>query len=226
MLKSRNQAGLILVAALVVVGCGKTDFSSKGNPAPAVERTGQETTATGKPGAGEPYPSSPSTGKPGSGTPPGGLTPGGGSNGDGSGKPPGLTTDGDQNAIAGCLKAWGQHPFGPNPVASRHIHASVQVLGFGSAIRDDYPTAGPELVVISAAVGVMSNSKMELLNPNGWYCLKVDVNVLNNTQIDLACRAHLADSRVNVGVLSNNDPAGVVGVHVLSDVKVVRRPGC
>ena len=67
---------------------------------------------------------------------------------------------------------------------------------------------------------------MELLNPNGWYCLKVDVNVLNNTQIDLNCHAHLADSRVNVGVLSNNDPAGIVGVHVLSDVKVVRRPGC
>jgi hypothetical protein len=224
-MKSRiANLNLIVAIGLLAGACGKSNFSSNGTPAPAVERAGQETPDGSKPGGSPTGYETPA--KPGSDGGTGGGSTAGGGTGGGVNATPGSNSD--QGAIAKCLTAWGQNPFGPNPTVYRKINASVQVLGFGSAVavKDDQPTAQPALILINAAVGVLSQSKLELLNPNGWYCLKVDVNVLNNTTIDLACQAHLADSRVNVGVLSNNEPAGIVGVHVLSDVKVQRQPGC
>ena len=101
----------------------------------------------------------------------------------------------------------------------------MSVLGIGGGIKDLEVTPGPQLVIISAAVSVLGQTTMELRNPNGWYCLKVDVNVLNHSTINLDCRAKMADTRVDVNVLSNSDPTGVVGVKVLSDVKL-NRVGC
>jgi len=133
-------------------------------------------------------------------------------------------SDGDSAAIAKCLAKWGDHPFGAQPV-HRKIHAAVQVFGHGKGIVDDVKTTVPALILIGAAVNVLGETTYELLNPNGWYCLKVDVNVKAKTQIDLHCDAKLADSKVDVSVGSQSQPVGIVGVHVLSDVKIARVGG-
>lgn len=129
----------------------------------------------------------------------------------------------DDEAIGKCLEKWGSaSPFAAG-AGYRKIHASVQVLGQGKGIVDDIKTEKPELVLITAAVSVLGKTSYELLNPNGWYCMKVDVNVLTNLTVKLECGAHMADNKVDVGVLSNSQPLGSVGVHVLSDVKIQRQ---
>jgi hypothetical protein len=134
---------------------------------------------------------------------------------------------GDADAIKKCLAKWGNHPFNENDFSEyRKISASVQVLGIGNPIIDKEVTPAPKLIVVSAAVNVLGEATYDLLNPNGWYCLKVDVNVKSKTNINLACKAKIADSKVNVNVLGNADAAGAVGVHVMSDVKVIRAKGC
>ncbi|MBF0441610.1 MAG: hypothetical protein HQK54_06870 [Oligoflexales bacterium] len=127
----------------------------------------------------------------------------------------------DKKVIARCLEVFGNNPFGdPATVPYRKIDASVQVLGMGNGIVDDTATSAPALILISAAVNVLGDTTYRLMNPNGWYCLNVGVNVMANTKVQLHCSAHLADSRVDVSVLKNGSPAGIVGVNVGSDVQV------
>jgi hypothetical protein len=98
----------------------------------------------------------------------------------------------------------------------------------GAAVDDTEQTSSPELVLVDAGVNVLGAPTYNLLNHNGWYCIKVDVNVMTDLTINLDCAAHLADDRVNVNVLSNqNATPSVVGVEVLSDVQVktVSSPG-
>lgn len=132
----------------------------------------------------------------------------------------------DDQAINKCLDKFGNHPFNSQQLHNyRRIAASVQVLGIGNGVVDDQPTKEPALILISVAVNVLGTANYKLLNPNGWYCLKVGVNVQATTNIDLQCKAHLADSKVDVSVLSNSAPAGQVGVHVLSTVNI-NKVGC
>jgi hypothetical protein len=127
----------------------------------------------------------------------------------------------DQAAIRACLAKFQSHPFGqPQQYHFRKISASVQVLGAGNPIVDNVATAEPSLVLIGAAVNVLGQSTYQLLNPNAYYCLKVDVNVLSSLNIQLHCKAKLADNKVNVSVLSNAQATGKVGVHVGSNVAV------
>ncbi len=127
------------------------------------------------------------------------------------------------DGIKKCLKAWGgKSPFNEKS-EYRKIAAAVSVLGVnGNAINDDQASAGPELVVIAAAVSVLSTPTYRLVNPNGWYCIIADVNVGSKLTVDLHKTAHLADSRVNVSVASNGQAAGAVDVNVFSNVKVNR----
>jgi len=128
----------------------------------------------------------------------------------------------ESQAIANCLKVWGSSPFTGATPTYRTVQASVQILGGGSAVVDNACTAQPELVLIKTAVSVLSNSKYELENPNGWYCMMVNVNVQSQTTVELAQNAHIADNRVAVSVLSQGQSTGAVGVNVLSDVQVQR----
>lgn len=133
----------------------------------------------------------------------------------------------DLDALGQCLEKFGDHPFGSNWQGSyRKIAASVQVFGQGNAIVDKEATDQPKLILVSAAVNVLGTPKFELLNPNGWYCIKVGVNVLTKPEIKLHCDAHLADNKLNVGVLSSGSPSAQVGVDVMSDVTLSRVGGC
>ncbi|MBM4251975.1 MAG: hypothetical protein FJ146_08390 [Deltaproteobacteria bacterium] len=130
---------------------------------------------------------------------------------------PGLKT-----GIAKCLQIWASNGSKPPFTESsphRTIAASVTVFGAGNAINDETATNAPELVVIIAGVNVLSTPRYRLLNPNGWYCMIADVNVLSNLTVDLHKTARLADSRVNVGVLSSsNGQTANVDVNVLASV--------
>ena len=131
---------------------------------------------------------------------------------------------GDLSAIDACLQLWGtQSPFANGqPIQNyQKISASISIGGFGSVINDTQQTAEPELVLVDASVAVLGAPTYNLENHNGWYCMKVGVDVLTHLTVNLDCEAHLADSRVNVNVLSNqNNTTSAVGVEVLSSVQV------
>lgn len=132
----------------------------------------------------------------------------------------------EQEAIGRCLKIWGKTPYDRSVYESyRKISAAVTVFGGGgNAIEDTEVTDGPALVVVSASVNVLGTANYVLMNPNGWYCMMVDVNVKAATNIQVQCKAKLADSRVQVNVGSDASPSAAIGVNVLSDVQVERKP--
>jgi hypothetical protein len=146
-----------------------------------------------------------------------------GGGGDTSGEPVDVpeATPEDMDAINRCLKSWKDSPFGGEVQNFKHIFASVTVGSTGNAVSDTERTDEPWLILITAGVNVLGTPKYELLNPNGWYCIKVNVNVMTELAIDLHCNARLADSKVNVNVgSSQSDATSAVGVHVLSTVTV------
>jgi hypothetical protein len=95
------------------------------------------------------------------------------------------------SSIAACLKAWGNAPFGKNP-QFKTLEMSLTVFGIGKKAGDTKPTSSPSLVLVNPIFNVMGGSTIELLNPNGWYCLRTAVSVLGMLTIRVQCKAHLA----------------------------------
>ncbi len=133
---------------------------------------------------------------------------------------------GGQNAVAAaaraCMKAWGDHPFTDTPPL-RVIAGSVRVFGSGPSIVDREATDFPVLVVVEPGVNVLGGSELELLNPNGWYCLRAAVNVMGGMDIRLQCNARLASAITGTAVMSGENAAN--GVSVMGAI-TVRRVGC
>jgi len=125
--------------------------------------------------------------------------------------------------VAQCITKWGKVPFTGTFTNVRRIKAAVSVYGIGNVINDVNQTAQPMLVLIDAGVNVMGNPVYNLLNNNGYYCMKVNVNVQTDLDINLACNAKLADNSVQVNVASEVDSeTSVIGVNVGSNVQVTR----
>ena len=125
--------------------------------------------------------------------------------------------------MAQCITKWGKVPFTGTFTNVRRIKAAVSVYGIGSVINDTVQTAAPALVLIDAGVNVMGSTTYNLLNNNGYYCMKVNVNVKTDFDINLACNAQLADNSVQVNVASQtNSETSVIGVNVGSNVQVTR----
>jgi hypothetical protein len=211
---TRGTIAAVSVVAALTTGCGKTSFGGGGKQG--------HTDRTGADGKGE-EPAQTSEGDENDGKPTGG-------NDDG---PVILPADPnpEQEAIGHCLEAWGSNPFGQTAFTDyRVVKAAVNVLGSGPLVSDTQVTNEPRLIVVKAGVSVLGDSGYELLNPNGWYCLMVDVSVMAKVKVDLHCQAHLADNKVYVNVGSNGTGAASVGVAVLSDIKVNRvgtgKTGC
>ena len=120
-----------------------------------------------------------------------------------------------------CLANWSTHPFDPASTPYRVIEPRVGVFGIGGDVKDDAATAVPELVYIRPNVSVMSKTVLELLNPNGWYCLEKSVAVMAKIEIQLHCRAHLASTEEGVTVMG----AGDRGVNVMGATRV-EKVGC
>ena len=113
------------------------------------------------------------------------------------------------NAVAACLKAWGKHPFGSKP-HYKTLQTSVKVFGIGKGTSDSEVTGSPALILVNPGVNVMGGTTIELLNPNGWYCLRATVNVMGGLNIRAHCKAHIASSSDGATVMgSNTDSKGV-----------------
>jgi hypothetical protein len=107
------------------------------------------------------------------------------------------------SSIAACLKAWGNQPFGNTP-QFKTLETSVKVFGIGREAGDTEPTSSPSLVLINPSFNVMGGSTIELLNPNGWYCLRTTVSIMGRVSIRAHCKAHLASTSAGTTVLGNN----------------------
>ena len=107
------------------------------------------------------------------------------------------------SSIAACLEAWRDHPFGKTP-QFKTLDTSVKVFGIGRGIVDTEPTGSPSLVLINPSFNVMGGSTIELLNPNGWYCLRTTVSIIGNVNIRAHCKAQLASTSDGATVLGNN----------------------
>lgn len=128
-------------------------------------------------------------------------------------------------SIAACLKTWGKHPFGAHPTY-KTLSTSVKVFGIGSNTADTVTTNSPALVLINPGVNVMGGSTIDLLNPNGWYCFRSNVNVMGGMTIRAHCKAHLASSSEGgsgTTVMGNNKDQK--GVTVMGSTQV-ERVGC
>lgn len=125
-------------------------------------------------------------------------------------------------ALRRCMHKWGGVPFGDEVKNFRRIFASVVVGSSTTAINDTVKTDEPELLLVYAGVNVNSEVTYNFLNPNGYYCIFVNVNVDTQLTVNLHCNAKLADSLVDVIVdSSTTDNTSRIGVHVDSDVEVV-----
>jgi hypothetical protein len=125
-------------------------------------------------------------------------------------------------SMANCLKAWGNHPFGKNPTY-KTLATSVKVFGIGEDPKDSEVTASPSLIMVNPGVNVMGGTTIELLNPNGWYCLRANVNVMGGLTIKAHCRAHLASATEGVTVLGNNADKKSITVMGSTNIELV---GC
>ena len=129
------------------------------------------------------------------------------------------------NSVAACLKAWGKHPFGATP-SYKTLSPSVKVFGIGSNTADTESTNSPALVLVNPGVNVMGGSTIELLNPNGWYCLKSNVNVMGGLTIKTHCKARLASAggdAADTTVMGSNENNKAVTVMGSTRVELV---GC
>jgi hypothetical protein len=128
------------------------------------------------------------------------------------------------SSIAACLKVWGDHPFGKNP-QFKTLETSVTVFGIGRIAGDTEPSSSPSLVLINPIVNVMGASTIELLNPNGWYCLRTMISVIGGVSVRAHCKARLAATSDGKAVLGNNtDNRGIknLTVTVMGSVSIER----
>ncbi len=130
-------------------------------------------------------------------------------------------SDAHRAGVQRCLANWKDHPFDAQSPEYRVIEPKVGVFGIGGDIHDDKATDRPELVYIRPAVSVMSKSDIDLMNPNGWYCLEKSVSVMAKIRIRLHCDAHLASTEEAVSVMGGGDR----GVNVMGATRV-EKVGC
>ena len=128
------------------------------------------------------------------------------------------------SSIAACLKVWGNHPFGKNP-QFKTLATSVKMFGIGSNNVDTAPTSSPSLVLVNPIFNVMGTTSVDLLNPNGWYCLRTAVSLIGGVSIRAHCKAHLAATSDGITVLGNNTENRAIkdlGATVMGGVSVER----
>ena len=128
----------------------------------------------------------------------------------------------ESGVVSSCLKSWGSHPFGAQP-RYRTLATSVKVFGIGQGTTDTVVTDKPELILVNPGINVMGGSTIELLNPNGWYCFRSNVNVMGGMTIRAHCKARIASGIEGVTVASNNAEGKAVTV---MGSTVVERVGC
>ena len=114
----------------------------------------------------------------------------------------------ENDALTSCLKSWGNHPFG-NKLKYKTLSTSVTVFGLGDKPSDKEVTKEPALILVNPGVNVMGGTTYELLNPNGWYCFRSNVNVMGGVIIKAHCNARLASAHDGATVMGSSESKGV-----------------
>lgn len=96
-----------------------------------------------------------------------------------------------EGLLMSCLKHWGNAPFNPKSPFTL-LASTVKVFGIGQDVEDLLPTPQPKLYLVDAGPNIMGSSTIRLLNPNGYYCFKNNVNVMGGMTIQAHCHSHLA----------------------------------
>jgi hypothetical protein len=138
--------------------------------------------------------------------------------------PMGVSAQELDSSIAACLKTWGTHPFGKSP-QFKTLDTSVKVFGIGTKANDTEATSSPSLVLVNPIVNVMGESTIELLNPNGWYCLRTTLSLLGRVSIRAHCKAQLAatsDGKTVLGNNTENREIKNIGVTVMGAISIER----
>lgn len=116
-----------------------------------------------------------------------------------------------EDSLSSCLRAWGQHPFGTDP-AYRTLGTTFNIFGVGTDLKDPYPSDTADLVLVRPSLNIMGGTTVELLNPNGWYCLQGDVTVMGRLTIQADCQARLAFAGEGLSVLAGGSPKQAITV--------------
>ncbi|MFZ9518868.1 MAG: hypothetical protein ACO3A4_00160 [Silvanigrellaceae bacterium] len=199
-------------AAVAAAGCVPGQYTTAPLPT-AYKKSGAD--GTGQPGitttAGSDSGQKPSTStnSPTTGTPTNGST--------GITFAPGVP---EQDALRKCLNLWGTVPFKeikPSQVKVMDVNVGIgggllgsssplgglgNIINFGNP-KDLEVTSEPRLVILPLSVNVGGATTFELMNPNGWYCMKAAVGAKSTVNIKIHCNAKLAQSDLGVSVETN-----------------------
>lgn len=231
MLFSRNQSPLVFAAlALAVSACVPAQYASL----PGVSNIKKQ----GAQGGGEQNPSSENpTGSPANTTTtptPGAGTPSGSGVTFGPGVP-------EVDALRKCLNLWGTTPF--KEVKANQVKVMDVSVGVGGGIIGGLPglgniinigntkdleaTAEPKLIILPLSVNLGSSTTFELMNPNGWYCMKAAVGARSVVNIKLNCSAKIAQSDLGIRLDTKPTPApgGTPGLPINVGINDGRTPG-
>ncbi|MEY2987172.1 MAG: hypothetical protein RJB13_693 [Pseudomonadota bacterium] len=242
----------LIAAVTFAAGCVPGQYTTI--PIPAGSKIKQQ--AADGDGAQNPNTDDPSQQAPGSNTTPPGGAPGTGTPAAGSGVTfgPGVP---ERDALRKCMNLWGTTPF--KEVKADQVKVMDVSVGVGGGLlpgglagigniinignpRDLDVTSSPRLIVLPLSVNVGGATTFELMNPNGWYCMKAAVGARSTVNIKLHCSAKLAQSDlgvslntnpgsgtsgtptlpVSVGINDGRTPGGQLGIMVDSNVSVVR----
>lgn len=126
--------------------------------------------------------------------------------------------------VKACLKSWGnEHPFKDKAhLQFRVIDDNVKVFGMGDNVNDDTATSYPQMILVRPAVNVMGKMVYKLVNPNGWYCMDSNVNVMGKSEIKLACKAKLTSTHGSVTILGKGSATEKSGTTVMGKTEIKR----
>ena len=159
------------------------------------------------------------------------------------GKPGQVLTPSQTDSVKSCMKMWGwTHPFSrlrtrPDKIIFGNIEVGPAnrlidaVLGTEfSGITDEEVTAQPSLILVIASINLAATNFIlpevtyKFHNPKGWYCLNFSLEIASSIKVELKKGAHLADSRLNLSILSNSQAVAAHQVSILSKMSVVTVP--
>jgi hypothetical protein len=128
----------------------------------------------------------------------------------------------EQDALKKCLSIWKSPPF--TEVTSKQVKVMDLVLSAGSIslgnTKDLEATSAPRLVVIPLSVTIANTTNFELMNPNGWYCLKLAVAAQSTINIKMHCDAKITQSELVVNVDSTGSTTVANGTSLPVGVSV------
>lgn len=147
----------------------------------------------------------------------------------------------EADSLRKCLNLWGTTPFKEvkaNQVKVMDVSVGVGggliaggLAGLGNLINIGNPkdleaTSEPRLIVLPLSVNVGGSTTFELMNPNGWYCMKAAVGARSTVNIKLHCNAKIAQSDLGLSLRTNPTPMpGTPGLPVSVGVNDGRSPG-